>query len=176
VRGDVRLFAFMDEPLSIADYNPLEDESGRSIRIRVVRPAKDHLVVQVEGVADRQAAERLANRSLYVPRDRLPPAEEDSFYHVDLIGLRAETSAGVLLGTVVGVQNFGAGDLLEVAPPAPRPTIYVPFRKHIVHQVDIAGGRVVIDPPAGLFEADEADAGDVAAETDTGGLPPLDRS
>ena len=99
-------------------YGPLESEDGtRRFEIEALRPAKDHFVARLAGVADRNAAEKLTNIKLYVPRDRLPPIEDDdTFYHADLIGLAAVTPDGAALGTVTAVHNFGAGDIIEIAP------------------------------------------------------------
>jgi 16S rRNA processing protein RimM len=98
-------------------------------------------------VRDRNAAEQLTNLRLFVPRERLPPPAADEFYHADLIGLAAVTAAGVEVGTVVAVHNFGAGDILELRPPAGGTTIMLPFTDAFVPRIDIAGGRIVVEPP-----------------------------
>src|SRR5262245_24074210 len=116
VRGEVRLKAFTQDPLSVAGFGPLEAEDGRRIEIETVRPAKDMLVARLKGVTDRNAAEALTNLRLYVARERLPEVEDDEFYHADLIGLAATTSDGAPFGIVKAVHNFGAGDLLEIEP------------------------------------------------------------
>jgi 16S rRNA processing protein RimM len=115
-----------------------------------MRPAKDHFVATFSGVADRNAAERLVNIKLYVPRERLPaPDEPDEFYHADLIGLAVVDRAGQKLGTVIAVHNFGAGDLIEVRPDAGGKTELLPFDDAHVPMVDVAAGKIVVDPPAG---------------------------
>ena len=91
--------------------------------------------------------ERLRGVALYVPRAMLPETEEDEFYHEDLIGLRAEDTSGQLIGEVVGVQDHGAGDILEVRA-ADGTALDFPFTKAVVPVVDLAGRRLVIDPPA----------------------------
>ena len=104
------------------------------------------------GFGDRNAAERLANIKLYVPRDRLPePEQADEFYHADLIGLAVVDRAGEKLGTVIAIHNFGAGDLIEVRPDAGGNTELVPFDATHVPAVDIAAGRIVVAPPEGTF-------------------------
>src|ERR1700759_3372042 len=119
VRGEVRLRSFTTDPASIADYGPLETEDGRPIEIEKLRLAKDHFVARLAGIRDRDAASALTNVKLYVPRERLPQSQDpDEFYHADLIGLAAVDQSGRTLGTVVAVHNFGAGDLIEVKPPA----------------------------------------------------------
>jgi 16S rRNA processing protein RimM len=148
VRGEVRLKAFTEDPLSVTDYGPLEAEDGRRIEIETVRPAKDMLVARLKGVADRNAAEALTNLRLYVARERLPAPADDEFYHADLIGLSAVTAEGAPFGTVKAVHNFGAGDLLEIEPAAGGTTVMLPFSEATVPTVDIAQGKIVVVPPA----------------------------
>jgi 16S rRNA processing protein RimM len=147
VRGEVRLRSFTAEPEAIAAYGLLETEDGRILEIESMRPAKDHFVAAISGIRDRDAAEQLANLKLYVPRERLPKlAETDEFYHADLIGLAVVNKAGEQLGTVLAIHNFGAGDLLEVRLAAGGKTELVPFNELNVPTVDIAAGRIVIEP------------------------------
>ena len=154
VRGEVRLRSFTSDPAAIADYGPLETEDGRVFAIESLRSAKDHFVVRLSGIRDRDAASALTNTKLYVPRERLPQtAEPDEFYHADLIGLAAVDTAGNKVGTVIAIHNFGAGDLIEVRADAGGKTELVPFDITHVPAVDIASGRLVVDPPHGLFKA-----------------------
>jgi 16S rRNA processing protein RimM len=154
VRGEVRLRSFTSDPAAIADYGPLETEDGRVLEIETLRPAKDHFVVRLAGIRDRDAASALTNAKLYVPRERLPQTEgADEFYHADLIGLAAVDQTGRTLGTVVAIHNFGAGDLIEVRPQAGGNTELVPFDVTHAPEVDIASGRIVIQPPEGMFRA-----------------------
>jgi 16S rRNA processing protein RimM len=108
-------------------------------------------VARLAGVADRTAAEKLGNLDLYIARARLPPAEADEFYHADLIGLTAIGTDGRELGTVIAIHNFGASDLIEMRPTQGGATVMLPFTEAIVPVVDIAGGRIVVDPPEGTF-------------------------
>ena len=148
VRGEVRLKAFTEDPLSVRRYGPLETEDGRRFEIEAVRPTKDDmLVARLKGISDRDTAERLTNLRLYVGRDRLPKPADGEFYHADLIGLAATTADGAPFGTVKAVHNFGAGDLLEIEPAAGGATVMLPFTEATVPTIDIAGGRVVIAPP-----------------------------
>lgn len=151
VRGEIRLQSFTGDPLAIGAYGPLTDKSGaKSFTLLSLRPqGKDMLVARVEGVADRTGAERLTGVELYLPRDRLPaPEDEDEFYLTDLVGLRAQTREGVPIGTVVALLNFGAGDILEIAPAQGGETLMFPFTKAVVPVVSVAEGRLVIEPPA----------------------------
>ncbi len=148
IRGEVKLKSFTADPLAVKDYGLLESEDGAaSFEIEALRPAKGYLVARLRGVRDRNAAEQLTNLRLFVPRERLPPPAADEFYHADLIGLAAVTAAGVEVGTVVAVHNFGAGDILELRPPAGGTTIMLPFTDAFVPRIDIAGGRIVVEPP-----------------------------
>ena len=148
VRGEVRLRAFTEDPLSVTRYGALESEDGgRRFEIEAVRPAKDMLVARLKGITDRDAAETLKNVRLYVAREKLPPPAHDEFYHADLIGLAAATPNGEPLGTVKAVHNFGAGDLIEIEPAAGGATMLLPFTEATVPEVDIAGRKIVVEPP-----------------------------
>jgi 16S rRNA processing protein RimM len=154
VRGEVRLQVYTEDPAAILRYGPLESEDGtQRFAIAALRAAKDHFVVRLAGVDRRSDAERLTNLRLYVPRERLPPPEDvETFYHADLVGLAAVDRNGGALGTVLAVQNFGAGDLLEIQPSSGGSPVLLPFTRQAVPAVDIAGGRIVVDPPEGIFE------------------------
>jgi 16S rRNA processing protein RimM len=158
VRGAVRVKSFADAPEAIANYGALEDERGeRKFTLRIIGSAKgDGMVIaNLSGITDRDQAEALRGLRLYAPRAVLPATEEDEFYHADLVGLAAMLDDGTALGTVIAVHDFGAGDMIEIAPTAGQPVL-VPFTRTAVPVVDIAGGRVVIDPPDGLFDAPTA--------------------
>ncbi|HEX2652673.1 MAG TPA: ribosome maturation factor RimM [Xanthobacteraceae bacterium] len=156
VRGEVRLWTFTVDPMAILGYGVLCSQDGtQRFEIEAVRPGKGFLVARLKNVSDRNAAERLTNLDLYVPRDRLPPSDdEEAFYQADLIGLGVDDLGGHRLGTVIAVHNFGAGDLLDVQFDTGGPSVLVPFTKAIVPLIDIKGGRLVIDPPDGLFGGD----------------------
>jgi len=147
VRGAVRLWTFTEDPLAVKDYGPLMTKYGaRQFEVTHAREAKDHLVVTLKGVATRDDAERLNGLELYVPRDRLPETDDGEYYHTDLIGLAAVTTSGQPLGKVIAIHNFGAGDIIEIAPPQGA-TMLLPFTNAVVPSVDLDGGRVVIDLP-----------------------------
>ncbi|MBV5268678.1 MAG: 16S rRNA processing protein RimM, partial [Afipia sp.] len=107
---------------------------------------KDHLVAVLKGIATREDAERVNGIELYIARDKLPPAEAGEYYHADLIGLRAIDDAGAAIGKVLALHNFGAGDIIEIAPPS-GPTLLLPFTDAVVPTVDLAEGHVVIVMP-----------------------------
>ena len=147
VHGEVRLWTFTADPMAVTRYAPLQSEDGkRAFEIDAVRPAKGHLVAKLRGVEDRNAAERLTNIKLFVPRERLPEIEADEFYHADLIGLAVEDENGNRIGAVSAVHNFGAGDILEIQPPEGG-TMLLPFTETAVPEVDIKGGRLVVVLP-----------------------------
>jgi 16S rRNA processing protein RimM len=155
VRGAVKLWTFTEDPLAVKDYGPLMTKDGaRQFELAQVREAKDHLVVTLKGIATRDDAERLNGIELYVPRDRLPETDDDEYYHADLIGLAAVNAADEPLGRVIAIHNFGAGDIIEIAP-AKGATMLLPFTNAVVPTVDVAGGRVVIELPQEI-EGDEA--------------------
>jgi 16S rRNA processing protein RimM len=147
VRGEVKLWTFTEDPLAIKRYGPLATKDGaRQFEVTHAREAKGHLVATLKGVATREEAERLNGLELYVAREKLPATDEDEYYHADLIGLDAVTPANEPLGRVIGIHNFGAGDIIEVAPPNGA-TMLLPFTNAVVPLVDVAGGRVVIELP-----------------------------
>jgi len=157
VRGQVRLWTFTEDPYAVLDYGPLTSRDGkRTVEIDHVREAKGHLVATLKGVADRDAAARLNGVELYVARDALPDTEDGEYYHADLIGLAAETAAGEAIGRVLAIHNFGAGDIIEIAPPS-GPTLLLPFTDAVVPTVDIAAGKVVVEMP-GEIEGDGPDS------------------
>jgi 16S rRNA processing protein RimM len=152
LKGEVRLRSYTQDPAAIARYGPLDDEHGRPIEIESLRVTPKALIARVQGVTTREGAEALANTKLYIPRSRLPERDEEEWYHADLIGLAVVNAGGIPIGTVIAVQNFGAGDLIEIRPSTGGPTVLVPFTRDAVPKVDVEGGRLVLVPPEGLFE------------------------
>jgi 16S rRNA processing protein RimM len=147
VRGAVKLWTFTEDPLAIKQYGPLMTKDGaRQFEVTHVREAKDHLVATLKGIASREDAERLNGIELYIARDKLPDTDADEYYHADLIGLAAVNTAHEPLGRVIAIHNFGAGDIIEIAP-AQGPSMLLPFTNAVVPTVDLAGGRVVIELP-----------------------------
>ena len=148
VRGQVRLRSFTADRQAVSNYGPFETEAGQVVAIEALRPVKDHFVATLAGIRDRDAAARLVNTKLFVPRERLPEiGEADEFYHADLIGLSVVNLAGEKLGSVIAIHNFGAGDLIEVRLDAGDKTDLIAFNETNVPRVDIDAGRIVIQPP-----------------------------
>jgi len=152
LKGEVRLRSFTEEEAAITAYGPLEDETGLVIEIEALRATPKALIARIKGVTTRERAEALTGTKLYVPRSRLPEREEEEWYHAELIGLAALDRDGATIGTVVAIQNFGAGDLLELAPANGGPTVLIPFTRETVPEIDVEGERLTLVPPAGLLE------------------------
>lgn len=147
VRGQVRIKSFTDDPAAVAAYGPLSDESGeRRFALTVTGRIKGGVIARIDGVADRSAAEALRGLRLYVSRHALPATESDEYYRADLIGLKAELADGTSFGRIIDVQNYGAGDVLEIERPDGA-TELLPFADRTVPVVDLAAGRIVVDPP-----------------------------
>jgi 16S rRNA processing protein RimM len=158
VRGAVKLWTFTEEPLAVKRYGPLATKDGaRHFEVTHAREAKGHLVATLKGIATREDAERLNGIELYIAREKLPAAGTDEYYHADLIGLAAVTAANEPIGRVTAIHNFGAGDIIEIAP-ARGTTMLLPFTNAVVPTVDLAGGRVVIELPAEIEGDDPANA------------------
>ena len=160
VRGEMRLKSFTGDPLAIVDYKPLTDKSGqRRFVLKKARPFKDDLlIVSVEGVADRDAAAKLTNLEVFASRDVMPAAEEDEFYHADLIGLQAKEPDGKIIGFVLAVHNFGAGDIIEIKPVDGGQTLLLPFTKAIVPHINLADETITIMMPEEIEGEEEPKA------------------
>ncbi|MEM0935858.1 MAG: ribosome maturation factor RimM [Pseudomonadota bacterium] len=152
VQGEVRLKSFCTAPEDVAAYGPLETEDGlRTYEVTLVKPVKNGFAARLSGVRSKEAADALRGARLYAGREALPPLDEDEFYHADLIGLDVRDTGGTLLGRVRAVHDHGAGDLLEIHGEGLRQTVLLPFTRANVPTIDIATGRIVADPPEGLF-------------------------
>ena len=163
IKGEVRVKSFTGDPLALAEYGPLWSEDGRAFEIADLRLQGDMAVVRFKGVADRSAAEALTHTALFVDRDRLPvDLDDEEYYHTDLIGLEAVEADGEAVGKVVGVHDFGGGDILEIS--RGKGTVLIPFSKAAVPTIDVVARKLVIDAAAaGLVDSDDDDAtpGDV---------------
>jgi 16S rRNA processing protein RimM len=158
VRGAVKLWTFTEDPLAVKRYGPLTTKDGaRQFEVTHAREANGHLVATLKGIATRDEAERLNGIELYVARDQLPATDEDEYYHADLIGLAAVNAANEPIGRVLAIHNFGAGDIIEIAP-AQGATLLLPFTNAVVPTVDLAGGRVVVKLPAEIEGDDPSQA------------------
>ena len=171
IRGDVVIESYTAAPEDIAAYGPLQSEDGaKRFDVKVVRVTPRGVIARVAGVSDRNAAEALRGTSLYALRADLPEAEAGEYYHADLVGLRVEDADGKRIGTVAGVHNYGAGDLLELRLAGAAVTELIPFTDTFVPVVDIAAGRVVVALPEATPDDSEGQDGD---ENDTGESEPV---
>ena len=164
IRGDIMVRTFTADPDGIAAYGNLTDKDGQKpLSLKIVRVTDKGVVARVKGVNDRNGAEALKGRELYVLRSQLPESDEAEYYHADLIGLRAILSDGTALGNVVAVQNFGAGDLLEIRTRDGRDSEFIPFTNACVPVVDIKAQTLTVVPPVMTGEpepaSDEGDGG-----------------
>ena len=152
VHGEVRLKSFCAEPEAIADYAPLTTEDGQAFA-QIIRTGrqKNALVARVDGITTKEQADALKGTKLYAERGQLPSLPDDEFYHADLIGLSVHDTGGTLLGTVKDVMNNGSDDLLELTVPGASDTVLLPFTRAFVPTVDLTAGRIIADPPDGLF-------------------------
>ncbi len=154
VKGEVRLKSYCADPAAIADYTPLYTEDGRAFaQIVLTGQMKNGFAARLDGVITKEDADALRNVSLYADRAQMPSLPDDEYYYADLIGLTVLDTGGATLGTVKNVMDHGAGDLLEVAVPGQAETVLLPFTKANVPTVDLSAGRIIADPPEGLFAA-----------------------
>lgn len=149
VRGEVRIAAFTEDPLALARFRALKRQDGSpALAITTAREAKGGLICRCEGVETKEQADALRGLRLFIPRDALPEPDEDEFYLADLIGLAVVDPAGAPVGKVKSVQDFGAGDILEIIPEEGGATWYLPFTREAVPEVKIAEGKIVAVRPA----------------------------
>jgi 16S rRNA processing protein RimM len=155
IRGEVLVHTYTEAPENIGAYGALSDAGGaRQFKLKVVRVTPKGVIAHVAGVADRNAAEVLKGVELYVERSRLPAAADGEFYFADLLGLTAVDADGKTIGSIVSVQNFGAGDLLEIRLTGSSKTELVPFRDAFVPEVDLTARRVIVLLPSAMADGD----------------------
>jgi 16S rRNA processing protein RimM len=157
VHGEVRIKSYCAEPAVIADYSPLWTKDGRQVSIEITRPVKNGYAANMSGVSSKEQADALKGTDLFAERDQLPALPDDEYYHADLIGLTVLDTGGAVLGRVKSVQNFGASDLLEITAPGLQTPALLPFTLVNVPTVDLASGRIIADPPEGIFPEAERD-------------------
>ncbi len=150
VRGEARVKSFCADPEDIGKYSPLQTEDGREFPLKITRAVKGGFAANM-GLRTKEDADALRGTRLYAAREKLPALPDDEFYHSDLIGLEVVDTGGAVLGRVKAVLNHGAGDILEVMGQGKSPAL-LPFTKEIVPTVDLTAGRLVADPPEGVFD------------------------
>lgn len=156
VRGEVRITAFTEEPLALARFRELKRQDGSpGLTILSARDAKGGIICRCAGVETKEQADALRGQRLFIPRDALPAPDDDEFYLADLMGLAVLTPEGETLGLIKSVQDFGAGDILEITPAGGGPTWYLAFTRETVPTVDIAGGKVIVVRPTEVVAEEE---------------------
>ena len=155
IKGEVRVKAFGDDPLTLGDYGKLHTTDGRALKITRMRAAKNGLVVKFKGINFRDEAQALNGTELYIDRSMLPDdMDEDEFYVTDLIGCAAVDAEGNQIGDVHAVPNFGAGDILELSVPGSSQTMLVEFTSKNVPHIDLVARRVTVILPEEISERD----------------------
>lgn len=149
VRGEVRISTYTQDPMTLLAFGSLKAGDGREVlRLTSSRPAKGGIIARAREVETKEQADALRGLRLFVAREVLPPTEdEDEFYLADLIGLAVRSPSGEVLGTIKAVQDFGAGDLLEIDPGEGRATWLAPFTRAVVPEVNLVLGFVLVDRP-----------------------------
>jgi len=151
VRGQFKVKPFTAAPRDIAAYGPvLAGERHLTLSVKGVT-ANGLVIVAAAEITDRDAAQALRGTELTVARDRLPDPDGDEIYHADLIGLVAKSPDGTVLGRIVALHDFGAGEIVEVKP-SKGASMMLPFAPEFVPEIDLDSGRVIIDPPEGLLD------------------------
>jgi len=159
LKGEVRLRSYTQVPADIATYGPLRNETGtKTIEIERVRVTPKALIARLKGVTTREAAETLNRTKLYIAREALPQPAGGEWYVADLIGLKAVSPEGALLGTVAAVHNFGASDIIEIAPDE-GPSYLVAFTDETVPEVAISKGQLVLIPPTEIEASEDVEDG-----------------
>lgn len=145
LQGEFKLLSFMEDPFSVLEYSPLLNEKGQPVLVLTkAREHKGTLVVRAEGYPDRTAVDRIKGLKLYIDRAELPEAEAGEYYISDLIGMKAYDASGAEVGRVMNVDNFGAGDLLDIKP-LEGASFYLLFTDENVPEVDLDARRIVVD-------------------------------
>ena len=155
IKGEVKLKSFTSEPLSINRYGPLQSASGQQFEITKLKAAKDDFIASLKRVNDRNEAEALKGVELFVAREKLPQLKSHETYAHDLMGLDVMLENGSPLGKLVGVPNYGAGDLLEVAVEGSAETVLIPFTNAYVPQDDFSNGKIIVNLPDGYLDEGE---------------------
>jgi 16S rRNA processing protein RimM len=154
IRGALKLRCFTERPEDAAAYGPVYDNQGKRLfALEVIGRSRGGILVEAEGISDRAAALALRGTELFVPRTALPDLGPDEFYHSDLEGLEVLRPDGARLGVVRALNNFGAGDILEVMADNGR-AVSLPFDHATVRAVDLDAGRLVVAPPPELLPAE----------------------
>ncbi|MCI5543997.1 MAG: ribosome maturation factor RimM [Azospirillum sp.] len=165
IKGEVKVKSFTEHDRDIDKYGILTDQKGREFEIKVVGHSKELLRVKIKGVDDRNLAQTFIGTQLFANRDVLPPlTNNEEFYQTDLVGLDVrEAASGNVAGKIVGIYNFGAGDILEIKVKSSGKLEMIPFNHAYVPTVNIEDGYIIVNAVSMQFEPD--DDGDTGAES-----------
>ena len=144
VRGQFKVKPFTVVPSDVAAYGPVHLEDGRVLQLTVKSVAKNLVICEANGITDRSMAESLLGQTLSVERASLPELDETQTYHADLIGLGVQDTGGQQLGIVVGLHDFGAGEIVEISVAGSSTTELYPFYKPFLVDLDIQEGKIVL--------------------------------
>lgn len=144
IRGQFKVKPFTSEPMAVADYGEVLLENGQKLSFTAKSVAKGLVLCASPDVTTREQAEALKGLSFSVDRDRLPAAEEDEIYHADLIGLEVRNQSQQHVGNIVGIHNFGAGEIVEISTDSSKSTMLLPFYPPFLQQIDIPNGFIII--------------------------------
>jgi len=161
IKGEVKVKSFTEQDRNIDKYGVLTDQKGRSLEIKVVGHSKELLRVKIKGVDDRNLAQTFIGTQLFAERDVLPPlTNKEEFYQADLIGLDVrEAASGNVAGKIVGIYNFGAGDILEIKVKQSGKLEMIPFNHAYVPTVNIEDGYIIVNSVSMQFEPEDGEEG-----------------
>ena len=156
VRGQFKVKPFTVVPSDVAAYGPVYLEDGRILQLTVKSVAKNLVICEANGITDRSMAEGLRGQTLSVERVALPELDETQTYHADLIGLDVQDTAGHQLGIVVGLHDFGAGEIVETSLAGSSSTELYPFYPPFLVDLDIQEGKIVLAAQPALDDKEQA--------------------
>jgi 16S rRNA processing protein RimM len=155
IRGQFKVKLFAESPDVLTSYGPLQVDDGQLLQLLVKSVnSKGLVIVSAAGVDSPEAVEALRGRTLSINRSDLPKLADNEIYHADIIGLPATDDSGELLGTIVALYNFGAGEIVEVKPRI-GPSLMLPFHGDSVVAIELDNGQVILAPPAGLIDDED---------------------
>ena len=156
IKGEVKVKSFTETDRNLDRYGVLTDQKGRSWEVKVTGHSKELLRVKFKGIDDRNAAMDLIGCRLYTEREKLPELKnEDEFYQADLIGLEVRLSDGKKVGKVVGLYNFGAGDIIEIGLAGGSKQEMIPFNHEYVPEINIKDGYIIVSSVSMVFDENE---------------------
>lgn len=155
VKGYVKVRSFTESPDDLARFDRIFDENQNEYKINLISTKRDALIIGVEGIDNRNDAEKLRNTKLFIERSALPKVANDEYYHADLIGMEVVLSNGYKYGMVKNIVNFGAGDIIEIYSYDAEKLIYYPFTKQYVPHVDFVDSKIVLQPLEEILATDD---------------------